>query len=292
VRQRNDAVFVHGAVDRAAVELPRLALSPQTCRAMCKAWRRFGRFAASRLGRPRVDALSAAIVRDFVCARHDDGSSPSASAMHWRRSAMRLLFRIWRDLGVADGDPTLDLRLPRRSLLITRALTDDEVALCRWAALATVSETRLPAVWALAEAGAGSGEIAFVRGMDVDLRAQSVTLSGSTKTDARRVQLTEWGAQQLRRRLDMPGRDASVALAYDGTGSPESAQASMSGAIGDVLRRAGLGEEADVRPRSVAAWAGRRVFDETGQIETVAQRVGLRSLDRAAALIGWDWRCP
>jgi integrase/recombinase XerC len=290
VGQRNDAVFVHGAVDRAAAELSRLALSPQTCRAMCKAWHRFGRFATAHHSQPRVDDLSPALVRDFVCARHDDGALPSVAAMHWRRSAMRLLFRIWRDVGLADGDPTLDLQLPRRSPLHTRPLTDDEVALCRWAALATASETRLPAVWALAEAGAGSGEIAFVRGTDVDVRARSVTLGGTTKTDARTVPLTEWGAVQLARRIDRPDREPSTAVVYEGAGSPESAQASVSGAIGDALRRAGLGEEPDVRPRSVTAWVGRRIFDETGQVEAVAQRLGLRSLDRAAALIGWDWR--
>lgn len=67
-------------------------------------------------------------------------------------------------------------------------------------------------------------------------------------------------------------------------------QASISGAVGAILQRAGLHQESDVRPRSVTAWAGQRVFDETGRIEDVARRLGLRSLDRAAALIGWEWR--
>ena len=35
--------------------------------------------------------------------------------MHWRRSAIRLLYRIWRKLGASvDSDPTLDLRLSPR----------------------------------------------------------------------------------------------------------------------------------------------------------------------------------
>jgi integrase/recombinase XerC len=292
VGQRNDAVFVHDAVDRAAADLSQLALSLQTCRAMWKAWRRFGCFATAGHGQRRVADLTVAIVRDFVCARLDDGSAPSIAAMHWRRSAIRLLFRIWRDAGLADSDPTLDLQLPRRSPLRTRPLTDDEVAVCRWASLATPAATRLPAVWGLAEAGATSGEIPTVRGVDVDLQTQTVWLGGSTKTDARAAALTDWGAQQLRRHVEMPGRDLSLAVVYDGTGSPQSAQASVSGAIGDVLRRAGLGEEPDVRPRSVTAWVGRRVFEDTGQIEVVARRLGLPSLDRAARLIGWDWRNP
>ena len=46
---------------------------------------------------------------------------------------------------------------------------------------------------------------------------------------------------------------------------------------------------ATLRPSSVAAWAGRRCFDETGDITKVAQLLGVRSLDQAARIIGWDW---
>jgi hypothetical protein len=35
-----------------------------------------------------------------------------------------------------------------------------------------------------------------------------------------------------------------------------------------------------------------RVLDETGRIEQVARRLGLRSLDRAADLVGFDWTNP
>jgi integrase/recombinase XerC len=56
-----------------------------------------------------------------------------------------------------------------------------------------------------------------------------------------------------------------------------------------LLTHAGLGEAPDVRPSSVAAWAGRRIFEETGRIDVAAQRLGMRSLDRAARFIGWDW---
>jgi len=37
-----------------------------------------------------------------------------------------------------------------------------------------------------------------------------------------------------------------------------------------VLTRAGLAGEPDVRPASVAAWAGRRILEETGRIDVVA----------------------
>ena len=59
--------------------------------------------------------------------------------------------------------------------------------------------------------------------------------------------------------------------------------------MAERLMRAGIEREPDVRPGSVVAWAGRRIFEETGSIEEVARRLGIRSLDRAARLIGWGW---
>jgi integrase/recombinase XerC len=290
VGQRNDALSLGGAINRAAEQLPRLGLSVQTARAMWKAWHRFGRFASAGSSSCGPAAVPSATATAFVQARQDDGSIPSVAAMHWRRSAVRLLYRVWREVGLAEGDPTLDLHLPKRSSLGTRPLTDDEIALCRWASLSSATNTRLPAVWALAEAGATSAEIPLVRASDVDISIATVRLRGSTKIDARDARLTAWGATQLERRMTTVGDDPEALLVYRGSGSPESAQASVSGAIGDVLRRAGLGDEPDVRPRSVTAWVGRQVLADTGRIEAVARTLGLRSLDRAAALIGWDWR--
>ncbi|MFF9401692.1 hypothetical protein, partial [Streptomyces sp. NPDC014744] len=58
----------------------------------------------------------------------------------------------------------------------------------------------------------------------------------------------------------------------------------------DLLVRIGLGGESDVKPASVTAWAGVEVFERTGRIEQAARRLGLRSLDRAATVIGHTWR--
>jgi hypothetical protein len=48
--------------------------------------------------------------------------------------------------------------------------------------------------------------------------------------------------------------------------------------------------EPDVRPASVAAWAGRRILAETGRIDEVARRLGMVSLDRTARFIAFDWQ--
>jgi integrase len=151
-----------------------------------------------------------------------------------------------------------------------------------------LTQTRHAAVWALAETTARSSEIPHIRPADVDLDAGTVWIHGGSRTPARQGGLSGWGVIQVARRIDtLEGRD--VPLVYAGRRGGESAQASSSMAIADALARAGLDRESDVRPLSVTAWAGCKVLEQTGRIEEVALRLGMRSLDRAALLIGWDW---
>jgi integrase/recombinase XerC len=217
---------------------------------------------------------------------------PGVSTMHFRRSAIRLLFRMARADGLVEGDPTLDLVLPPRSAGPLRPLTEDEVLLCRSHALRTASETRLPAAWALAEATARTSEIPAIVGDDLDLAGGRVWLHGGSKTEPRWAELSPWGTVQVQRRLRGLQKPAlgQFPLAYAGRGRSASRQASASGAIGSVLVRAGLGREPDVKPVSVAAWAGARLLFEGHPIEDVARRLGMRSLDATARLIGLDWQ--
>ncbi|MGI8775027.1 MAG: hypothetical protein ACR2KQ_08455 [Actinomycetota bacterium] len=214
---------------------------------------------------------------------------PAVATMHLRRSAVRLYFRTTRALGVTSFDPTLDLALPARSALALRALTDDEVALCRSSALGDLSATARVAAWALAEASARSSEIAKARVGDLDLEAGGVRLAGSAKVEARVGLLTPWGREQLRRRVRVLGDDPDTRLVYRAQGDAISAQASVCNAISELMRRAGLGDEPDLKPASVAAWVGTRVYEDTHDIGEVARRLGMRSLDRAALLIGYDF---
>jgi site-specific recombinase XerD len=209
---------------------------------------------------------------------------------HHRRAAVRQLFLVLRLYGLADGDPTLDLRLPPRSSLSLRALDDDEIELCRWASLATLHATRQPAVWALTEAGSNSGESSRLAIADV-ISESTVLVSGGRGTRPRLLELSSWGALQVCRRVsELSDADPSTPLVYEGNGSARSRQSSIASAIGMIFRRAGLGRERDLRPESVRAWLGGRVWNETNDIEAVANRLGLDSLDRAARLIGRDWR--
>jgi integrase/recombinase XerC len=210
---------------------------------------------------------------------------------HLRRSAVRLLYRLARRHGLADHDPSLDLDLPPRSSLPTRPLTDDEIHLCRSFSLSTLTESRQPAAWALAEATASSSEIPRILVSDLDLEKRLVWIHGGSKTVPRWGCLTEWGQRQLLRRLQSlrQAKEDDSRLVYSGRGSAQSRQASSCAAISEVLRRAGLHQEPDVRPGSVAAWEGANAFRDGAHIDEVARKLGVRSLDRAAQLIGWDW---
>lgn len=281
-----------GAIDRVARELAAGgALSAQSHRRMVELLERFGRFVA--IGQVAcLDDVTPELVRAFVNAPSAKGGAPGIATRRLRRSAVRLLFRAARGLGLVAGDPTIDLELPPRSLRTARPLTDEEVTLCRTAALHSLTSTRLAAAWALAEAAARTAELPHLRVADLELDRARVWIHGSPRAEARWGPVSAWGQLQLERRLRELGQpaDRSTLLVCGGNGSMESRQASSCQAIGETLRRAGLATEPDIRPVSVAAWAGTRVLTDTGRIEEAARVLGCRSLDAAARLIGFDWR--
>jgi integrase len=251
---------------------------------------RFASFTDTAFGVDSVDLVTAEIAAAFVYSVLPDGSDPSASLLHLRRSALRLLFRSLRESGMTVGDPTLDLVLPPRSPLTTRPLADDEVVLCRGHALWSLSDLRRASAWALAEATCRSVEVAQIRVSDLDLEGRRVWIHGGRTTAPRWGHLTEWGVVQLRRRIESLPDDPATRVVYGGAGDVGTGQVSASVAIGDVLTRAGLAGERDVRPASVAAWAGRRVLAESDRIDEVARRLGMSSLDRTARFIAFDWQ--
>jgi hypothetical protein len=60
--------------------------------------------------------------------------------------------------------------------------------------------------------------------------------------------------------------------------------------VASTLRHAGLAEEPGVRANSIPAWRGAKELANGASIDEVAVLLGMRSLDRAAAFIGFDWR--
>lgn len=285
------SISLRSLVDRVVEAwLDNFALSEQSIRRMVEVSERFAQFIEGVGGNKAAD-ISADDCEKFVKARIAGQSTTGQAAMatmHLRRATLRLVFRTARDLGLYEGDPTLDLVLPPRTSLKVRALTDEEVALCQSFSLHSLNETRMPAALALAEATARTSEIPHIRPADVELETGRVWLHGSFKAEPRWGHLTTWGLTQVKKRIESVG-DTDRPLIYTGKGTAEAKQSASCISIAQTLVRAGLGNEPDVRPGSVVAWAGVCIFEQTGRIEEVARRLGIRSLDRAAGFINFDW---
>jgi site-specific recombinase XerD len=243
----------------------------------------FALFSEQGLGVADVSAIGEDEVRAFIGSRRVDGRKPSLSLMHNRRTACRYLFRTARALGICPFDPSATVELPPRSRVSPRPLTDDEIRLCRSYALFHPADLRHPVAWALAEATARTHEIARVLVGDVAVAPRAVRLGGSPHCDARTVALTDWGMAQVRRRLDHARKSPEDLLVPFRSRKVPRASASMT--VIEVLRRAGI-KAPDVRPISVAAWRGARAYADGSSIEELAALLGMRSLDRTAALIG------
>lgn len=226
------------------------------------------------------------MVTSYLVAPTGTGVAPGVSLQHFRRLAVRVLFRTARQLNLATGDPTLDIGLPSRVAAVFRPLEDDEMDLCRASALG--GSTRRAAIWALSEATARTGELAAITGPDIDLDGGRVWIAGTPRTAARWGHLTTWSVRQLSRHLAQARTETSAPVVAGGrrTTLPQSSAVRM---VSAILVRAGLDSTCGVRPTSIAGWVGRTLFEETGRLDLVAGRLGMRSLDRTARLIGWDW---
>lgn len=232
--------------------------------------------------------------RDFidqaVTSSAGGWTDPSVATQYLRRTALRLFYRCGHQLHLTDTDPTTYIQLPPRSARTTRPLGDDEEALGRIWSQPTLTATRHAVAWALGQATATGTEQAAVMVGHLDLPNGRVWLSGNeNKREPRWGQLTAWGIDRIKRRLVVVGHDPNTPLVTDATASRNARQASVCNAIAEILTHAGLRSDPGVRPGSLPAWAGCQVFNTTGRIEEAAHALGVRSLDRAADIIGWDW---
>jgi integrase/recombinase XerC len=226
-------------------------------------------------------------VERFVRAHRAGGSKSSESAMHYRRSAVRALYRFGRPLGLLVGDPTLDITLPVRESDWCRALLDEEIEAAHSAAVNSLTNTRRAVAWALAEAFAQTAEIALARIGDLDLEQNRIWLHDGPRNRPRWATFTKWGREQVEwrlRTLDDPGPDVSL-VAW--RRPPKNPRFAANCIIGAVLDRAGL-HGPDVHPRSVPAWRAKKEYEAGTRIEVVAEALGVLSLDRAARILGLD----
>jgi integrase len=295
--QAVDPLAVGDLVDAVvAVWVDSDARSDQTSTRMAEIAARFAR-RLHALGIATVAGIDADACAGFVHAPTRTGDEPTVFTCHFRRTALRALFRTARELGLASGDPTLDLQLPPKTNLTARPLTDDEIMLCRTTSFSShATDLRRPAAWALAEASAATSEIPLIRRCDLhpDGAVDAVTLPGNRNTRPRTVDLTDWGITIINRRLAELPEDPDTLIAYTGRARPRTVarHAAACQLIAGVLATTGLAAEPDVRPSSVRHWRARTELDAGARIEDVANLLGHRSLDQTAEAAAHRWRTP
>ncbi|MEU1032851.1 site-specific integrase [Streptomyces mirabilis] len=277
-------------------------MSPQTNRSFGQLLDRYQRYAQAR-GVVLLDDVTVDFAEDFVFAqgrtRHGLISESATATQHQRRAVLRSFYRTLRELSLTDADPTRDILLPERTRTAIRPLDEDETVALRHAAEYVTRPSRHAAAAALALSGGHTGEIGHIRFRDLDQSAAAVWMHGSTRTDPRWCPLDPWALRILLTRADFVARQQrtpeavpNARLAVSSTPAPdEQLQARACVALSDLIRRIGLGADPRVKPASLTSYAAVRIFEESGKIEDVARGLGLRSLDRAADLVGYDWAC-
>jgi integrase len=211
---------------------------------------------------------------------------PSTESVRWW--ALDLWFRTLRGLDLYAGDPFLDAERSRRPPSVSRPLVDAEVERARKHAPSYWGDTLGPMRFALAEAMATTSEIASIVVADYDGPGRRLWLPGTPRRlYGRWVPLLPAQIEVIERRIDhLDTRDGLTPLARDHT-KPNRGEA-ISVALRKILVRAGLTRQADprVKPSSIRAWGGRRLYDETGDLEDVSRCLGLRNLESTRCLIG------
>lgn len=216
-----------------------------------------------------------------------------------RRTSLINFFATCHHLGLWDENPAEKVTTHGRTNTRTRPLTQAEAERLMDRAAYQARENKMPATVALALAGATVTEIAQVEPIDVYLAEQVVWLPGLGRRNlARWVPLDEWQTDALASRINYLTRRngshiAGFSLVHRGRVAdqdPTKFAMSTNQMLVRALAKAGLGVDQGVRPSSIHEYVANRVYTETGSMEAVAVRCGLRSIDAAARLVTVNWR--
>jgi len=173
-----------------------------------------------------------------------------------------------------------------------RILQDTEIGLVR---LVSMKSAATSGPVATLDAGAISGELGILRGMDlIALAGGSFEISapgtqrasglGYTMAAPRTLAINPWATTKLKILAQATGPDDL--LLYDGSATTASKiQSSILMSVSNTLQRAGLSQDPSVRPLSIRNTAGRRAYD-VGGLEAAASLLGHDDFTSVAKKIG------
>ena len=240
--------------------------------------------------------ITAPIAGTSPSTKNKAGKAPSGGIQRGRLNAVRVLFMTARLLGLDDRDPTAGMKYARHIRSDLRPLTPAEAR-----TLIDVASSSKGTKWAtslaLAMAGSGITEIAYVTIGDIDLANATVLLYGrGQRLQGRRNHLDAWSMNQIARRLKELRRaghtDPTWPLVLPRpaeTYPPNHVSPQASRPFYTLFDRANF-SGCGIRPTSISEYAANRAYALTNDIEQVSSLMGLASLDSARSLISDSWQ--
>ena len=263
--------------------------------------RRLVKFATVH-GAPLVCDLSTNLLLDWTNAANAYTGEPVPDTTRYARQAVAsAFFHTCFRLGITDQNPAQALPARKSRDRYVHPFTPEQIDRLKGQAASRHKETKGPAALALVLLGCSSGEVGAITARDVHLAAMLVNANGGGDRYTQRWLPIDdpWCFDQLAARLraladKYPDDWQDRYVAYDPQpgkdDNPRRRAAATSMTVGKIIERAGLKVNGVTRVASITEYVARRVFLATGKVEAVAARLGLRKLDDAAHLCGYDWQ--
>ncbi len=271
-------------------------MTPNTVARYERVFASFVRFARAS-GCDSIATVTSQLCLAFVHAPRQGGHKPASSTSRFRLTVIRDGYLALQRAGMARSDPTSGLRVkPSTQARRPEPLTPPETARLRSAGRLFPRDHQRPTTVELALAGASHTEIALTVIADLDLRRDRVRL-GSRWADLdgfAMVTLTARvaacrRASRRERALWDPGA-TPLALRKPLAAYPATSVApSISSSLSRAMDRAGL-IRAGLRPASLREYAANLQYALSGRVETVAELLGLTSLDVARGFVNPVWQ--
>ena len=231
---------------------------------------------------------------DFYWAAYRDRMGRSQLPAHNTARDRQWIVMATLEVAATLGAPVDPLglvgeRIPRICDRVSPARPLDEAELERAKAFADpgVCPSRRSVLVALSLSGGNSREVAAAPVRDVNLDTATVTFRGKS---SRTNPLDEWSVETLALFIsENPSLGDDDLLAVTKRNGHSLGATIVSTRLTEVLRDAGLADKEGITARSFRLTTAHRIFAQDG-IAAVARFLGVRSLDTAAAALGYDWQ--
>lgn len=269
----------------------------------------FARYAAYK-GLSLVSDLNSKTIAEWIGAPNTQGEPVSNQTYNERLTVARTFFRTLIRLGITDKTPSFSVPRRKHTKRHVDPYTPDEIQRLKDVAEPKKGEpvTKATACLALALLGASSGEIGFVyqpsfwftdavavpHGFNI-VKAEG---GGPYYVDRWLPLDDSWARDILLRRLteletehpeDFWLHGVAYQPAAGNKNTFERRAPATSNLLSRLIRDAGINKGRSARAASITEYLAQRVYAETNSIETVAARLGMKDLNRAAHIVNPDW---